>query len=278
MDFSLPEQKKKKKTKLVSSAVNHVIPGEVITQETGYLRGHGTFVQDEKLVATISGVVERVNKLISVRPLKSRYTGEVGDVVVGRIKEVGQKRWKVDMNSRQDGMLLLSSINLPGGVQRRRTEADVLLMRSYFAENDLISAEVQQFYSDGSISIHTRSLKYGKLEGGQFLAVRPVLMKRQKSSFHTLPCGVDVILGINGYIWLSPPKDVPSTETAAVVREKIARVRNAIEALSRQFIPIYPLTIMDTYEAGLAYPAKDMMKPELAEKLTARAQQREGIL
>jgi hypothetical protein len=38
MDFSLPEQKKKKKTKLVSSAVNHVIPGEVITQETGYLR------------------------------------------------------------------------------------------------------------------------------------------------------------------------------------------------------------------------------------------------
>ena len=35
-------------------------------------RGHGTFVQDEKLVATISGVVERVNKLISVRPLKSR--------------------------------------------------------------------------------------------------------------------------------------------------------------------------------------------------------------
>jgi hypothetical protein len=49
------------------------------------------------------------------------------------------------------------------------------------------------------------------LEGGQFLAVRPVLMKRQKSSFHTLPCGVDVILGINGYIWLCPPKDVPST-------------------------------------------------------------------
>jgi hypothetical protein len=33
-----------------------------------------------------------------------------------------------------------------------------------------------------------------------------------------------------------------------------------------------------TAQAGLAYPAKDMLKPELAEKLTARAQQREGIL
>lgn len=257
--------------------MNHVIPGTVITQESGFLRGHGTYLEDDKLVATISGVVERVNKLISVRALKSRYMAEIGDVIVGRIKEVGQKRWKVDMNSSEDCILLLSSINLPGGVQRRRTEADVLLMRSYFTENDLISAEVQQFFMDGSISIHTRSLKYGKLEGGQFLAVRPVLMKRQKSSFHTLGCGVDVILGINGYIWISPPKDVPSKETAAVMREKIARVRNAIEALSRQFVPIYPLTVMDTYEAGLAYPAKDMLKPEVIERITARALQREGI-
>jgi hypothetical protein len=31
-------------------------------------------------------------------------------------------------------------------------------------------------------------------------------------------------------------------------------------------------------QAGLAYSAKDMLKPELTEKLTARAQQREGIL
>jgi hypothetical protein len=44
-----------------------------------------------------------------------RYTGEIGDVVIGRITEVQQKRWKVDTNSRQDSVLLLSSVNLPGG-------------------------------------------------------------------------------------------------------------------------------------------------------------------
>jgi hypothetical protein len=38
MDFSLPAPQKKKKTKLTSTAVNHVIPGEVITHETGFLR------------------------------------------------------------------------------------------------------------------------------------------------------------------------------------------------------------------------------------------------
>lgn len=40
------------------------------------------------LVAAVPGVVERVNKLVSVRPLRARYAGDIGDVVVGRITEV----------------------------------------------------------------------------------------------------------------------------------------------------------------------------------------------
>lgn len=56
-----------------------------------------------------------MNNLISVRPLKSRYNGEVGDVVVGRIIELQHKRWKVDTNARLDSVLLISSVNLPGG-------------------------------------------------------------------------------------------------------------------------------------------------------------------
>lgn len=44
-----------------------------------------------------------------------RYNGEIGDVVVGRIIELGQKRWKVDTKSKLDSVLMLSSVNLPGG-------------------------------------------------------------------------------------------------------------------------------------------------------------------
>lgn len=36
-------------------------------------------------------------------------------------------------------------------------------MRRYLQEGDLISAEVQNVYGDGSLSLHTRSLKYGKV-------------------------------------------------------------------------------------------------------------------
>ena len=43
------------------------------------------------------------------------YIGQIGDVVVGRIIEVGQRRWKVETKSKLNSVLMLSSVNLPGG-------------------------------------------------------------------------------------------------------------------------------------------------------------------
>lgn len=120
-----------------------VTPGDPIVAEPGCLRGHGTLMLDDgTLVATVAGVVKRVNKLVSVRPLRARYHGEVGDVVIGRIVEIGAKRWRADVKGRQDALLMLSSINLPGGEQRRRTAEDQLNMRQFYVEHDLLSAEV----------------------------------------------------------------------------------------------------------------------------------------
>lgn len=37
-----------------------------------FSRGHGTYVDEEKLTASVAGEVQRVDKLICVRPLKTR--------------------------------------------------------------------------------------------------------------------------------------------------------------------------------------------------------------
>ena len=42
-----------------------------------------------------------------------------------------------------------------------------------------------------------------QLRNGQLVTVPPILIRRLKSHFFALPCGVDIILGINGYIWVS---------------------------------------------------------------------------
>ncbi|KAL7421528.1 Exosome complex component rrp4 [Cryptotrichosporon argae] len=185
-----------------------VSPGEVITSAKEFMRGHGTYVEDDNVVSSVAGTVERVNKLVSVQPLSSRYTPQVGDLVIGRIAEVGPSRWRVDTGARQDAVLMLSSVNLPGGVQRRKIESDALKMREFLAEGDLLVAEVQSFFGDGATSLHTRSLRYGKLRNGLLVTVAPRLVRRLKSHFIHVPppcgpSGVDVVLGLNGWVWVS---------------------------------------------------------------------------
>lgn len=51
-------------------------------------RGHGTYLLDGTLISSVSGHVEKVNRLVTARPIKCRYNPEIGDVVVGRITEV----------------------------------------------------------------------------------------------------------------------------------------------------------------------------------------------
>uniref|UniRef100_A0A8C4SSL7 Exosome component 2 n=1 Tax=Erpetoichthys calabaricus TaxID=27687 RepID=A0A8C4SSL7_ERPCA len=247
-------------------------------------RGHGTYMDDEKLVASVAGVVERVNKLICVRPLKTRFNGEVGDVVVGRITEVQQKRWKVETNSRLDSVLLLSSVNLPGGELRRRSSEDELAMREYLQEGDLISAEVQSVFADGALSLHTRSLKYGKLGQGVLVQVSPSLIKRRKTHFHNLTCGASIILGNNGYVWIYPTPTEQNEEAGGFVtntepvplsdREVISRLRNCILALSMHKMLLYDTSILYSYESAFHHQIKDILKPEIMEEIIEETRRR----
>ncbi|XP_010247912.1 PREDICTED: exosome complex component RRP4 homolog [Nelumbo nucifera] len=183
-----------------SVTVSDTIP---VNQEDGVLKGHGTIELDGEVVATLCGVVERVNKLVYVRTLRARYKPEVGDIIVGRVIEIAPKRWRIEINFSQDAVLMLSSMNLPDGIQRRRTAVDELNMRSIFEENDVICAEVRGFQHDGSLHLQARSQKYGKLGRGQLLTVPPYLVKRRKQHFHHLEqYGIDLILGCNGFIWV----------------------------------------------------------------------------
>ncbi|XP_045627146.1 exosome complex component RRP4 isoform X3 [Ursus americanus] len=254
--------------KLLSESVGRdtkkhlVVPGDTITTDTGFMRGHGTYMGEEKLIASVAGSVERVNKLICVKALKTRYNGEVGDIVVGRITEVQQKRWKVETNSRLDSVLLLSSMNLPGGEL----------------------AEVQAVFSDGAVSLHTRSLKYGKLGQGVLVQVSPSLVKRQKTHFHDLPCGASVILGNNGFIWIYPTPEHKEEDAGGFTanlepvsladREVISRLRNCIVSLVTQRMMLYDTSILYCYEASLPHQIKDLLKPEIMEEVVMETRQR----
>jgi exosome complex component RRP4 len=216
-----------------------VTPGETITDDPQWMRGHGTYLPpaSSAITSSVAGTVTRTNKLLSVRPLRARYTPEVGDLVVGRIVEVQAKRWRVDVGSTQLAALPLSAINLPGGILRKRTETDELQIRTFFAEGDLLVAEVQQLFGDGGAVLHTRSLKYGKLRNGVFVAVSGMGggggVVRSRRQVWTMDAAngagqMDVVLGVNGYVWISK-----HVETAVEAEGgKAAGITNMEESVS----------------------------------------------
>lgn len=248
-----------------------VTPGEMITNDPSYMRGHGTFVDaDGCLRSSIAGYVEKLNRLVLVRPLCTRrYVGDIGDVVIGRILDIGNKRWKVDICARQDAILQLSSIPLPGGIQRRKSEEDELMMRSFFSEGQILVAEVQSLFADGALGIHTRNHKYGKLLTGELMTVQPSLIRRSKSHFLVTDWGVELIIGMNGYIWVGKPRvqaklairdfDEASLtlynndveECTREEREAICRTRNILIMLDRLSCVIDESTIRQAYQRTL---------------------------
>ncbi|XP_058066661.1 exosome complex component RRP4 isoform X2 [Anopheles bellator] len=267
-------------------------PGEVVTNQQGFMRGHGTYMEDEHIKSSVAGVMVQVNKLITVKALKGRYVGEVGDVVVARVTEVQEKRWKVDTNSRLDSVLLLSSVNLPGGELRRRGAEDEKQMRKYLQEGDLISAEIQNVHSDGVLSLHTRSLKYGKLSQGILVKVFPALIRRRKTHFHNLPCGASIILGNNGFIWIAPILNTEGEDAGHsggftqnledVVpkedRETIARLKNCILGLAHCKMMLFDTSIMFAYEESMKYDVLELLHPEVIADVAFLTQHRLHVL
>ncbi|KAI0535360.1 hypothetical protein GGR58DRAFT_447057 [Xylaria digitata] len=271
-----------------------VTPGEIITEDPQWMRGHGTYttLEPPAIVSSVAGTLAKTNKLLSVRPLRARYTPEIGDLLVGRIVEVQSRRWRVDVGAALLAQLPLSAINLPGGIQRRRTETDELQIRTFFSEGELLVAEVQQLYGDGGAVLHTRSLKYGKLRNGLFMAVSGtgggggVVRARRQAFAMDINVGggaaddaekIDVILGVNGYIWISKhiEGEGPAAETSgpaitrveesvglnvyssqndeipvATVRE-IARVKGVIEALVEHGLRVDEEMVVSGYQEAV---------------------------
>lgn len=210
-------------------------------------------------------MVEKINKLVYVKPLRRKYAGEIGDVVIGRVSEVGGDRWMVDYGGSQMAALPIGGVNLPGSVQRRRTEEDKMQMRELFQEGDVLTCEIQKLMESGEIMVHCRSNKYGLLRNGLLVQVDSSLVKRQSSHFSSLNTSdgvsMSIVLGNNGWIWVG----LPSKQTGHIQslnftqmdskcetvdpnsRTAIARVRNCILALADSHIEV------NTESIGVAF-------------------------
>jgi exosome complex component RRP4 len=166
-------------------------------------------------------------------------------------------------------------------------------MREIFTEGDLIAAAVQEVKHDGSIMLQIRNTevrgggdggnnrnnnsnsnssksitrnKYGRLSHGQLALIPSSLIKRQPMHFQSLEnIGVDVILGMNGFVWVTLPLDRGIDDNENGVsredREKIARVAQAVRALGKLYFMIHRASIVGAYDLSVreGVETKEMM-------------------
>ncbi len=139
-------------------------------------------------------------------------------------------------------------------------------------------AEVQGVFGDGAASLHTRSLKYGKLRNGVFLSLvgtggGVVRARRQVWTAHTQGGEVDVVLGVNGYVWICKHTASEGAEgvgitnledggservyearnevVSAECRREIARLAGVVRALVQGGVRVDEEMVMRGYEASL---------------------------
>ena len=86
-----------------------------------------------------------------------------------------------------------------------------------------------------------------QLREGTLIQVPPTLVKRCKTHFHNLPCGATVILGNNGFIWISP-----------LVDDDLTPVGSADEAAARQ--QVQTKEVSPTVWCGWFYNSQDLTR------------------
>lgn len=128
-----------------------------------------------------------------------------------------------------------------------------------------------------------------QLSQGVLVKVFPSLIKRRKTHFHNLPVGASVILGNNGFIWISPIINEDEDSAGGFVqnleevvplaeRETIARIRNCILALAQSKMMLYDTSIHYAFEESLKYKVSELLLPEAMQDVAELTQQRLAML
>jgi len=107
---------------------------------------------------------------------------------------------------------------------------------------------------------------------GELICVQTGLIKRSRSHFFTFEWGVEVILGVNGFVWIGKPRASPDEQdldaiysstleaVSSELRESIARMRNCILAMNSAFILLDEINIRRMYEHSLNYAIPDLLQ------------------
>jgi len=165
-----------------------ILPGEKIAE--GRINAPNTFFDGASTYAAVIGMVDDEGRYI---PLENRYRPAVGDVVVGMVTDVRHAGYEVDLNLPQGGFIPTRDIRLT------------------LQLGDFVICRVKTVNEVGDVDLgEVRRLPKGKII--EFPSAKvPRLIGKKSSMIGLLKdyTGGDIMVGNNGYVWMSERSDMP---------------------------------------------------------------------
>jgi exosome complex component RRP4 len=165
-----------------------VLPGEKIAE--GRVRMPYTFSDGKATYAAVIGTVDDEGRYIA---LENPYKPVVGDTVIGMVTDVRHAGYEVDLNLPEGGF-----------IPTRNTRITLQL-------GDFVVCRVKSVTEVGDVDLgEVRRLPKGKVI--EFPPAKvPRLIGRKSSMLDLLKqhVGGDIMVGNNGYVWISDKSDMP---------------------------------------------------------------------
>jgi len=201
-----------------------VVPGELIADKNRFRVEGKVYERDGRYYSKVLGVayIDQENRRVNVLTLKGKYIPSPGDLVIGKVVEVGLTNWIVDINSPYPAILPLNEVfSKPTSIPRSE-------LSKILDVGDIIAAKVIAFDYARDPLITIKETRLGKIPQGIVVEIPPSKVPRiigRKGSMVNMIkelLGVELIIGKNGRIVIVG-KDRAKAELAALVIRKIER-------------------------------------------------------
>ncbi|MEM1508707.1 MAG: exosome complex RNA-binding protein Rrp4 [Thermofilaceae archaeon] len=176
-----------------------IIPGELIAEGSYEISGPH-FSRGKKFYSKVLSVtvIEKPKK-IRLIPIKRCYIPSEGDLIIGKVIDVGPTYWLVDINSPYTAILQVSEI-FPRPTSHQKD------LSSIFRVGDLLAAKVLLFDFTHDPLLTMKESRLGRVEKGLLVEVSPARVSRvigkrgQVVNYLKEAFNVEITVGRNGRI------------------------------------------------------------------------------